>query len=100
MSEVIYKYHLRTRGKGRASVMLPAVARILDIQLQNLDLVLWAIVNPEHEPTILHEFAVVPTGAVLPDFLKDRSPNTGLNLWTYIKTVQIGPLVAHLWKKN
>jgi len=76
----IWKYHLEDK------VEMPIGAKILDIQMQNNELVIWALVNPDNK-TETRFFHSYPTGAVIPG-------DPGI----YLKTLQHGWFVAHYFE--
>lgn len=71
------------------TVMLPATARILDIQIQHDKLQMWAMIDPAL-PEVARRFAVVVTGIDM----------EGMQGWEYLKTVQHhdGHQVLHVFE--
>ena len=78
--KTIYKYVLQKMPKG---------ARILDIQNQNNEIVMWALVDSDlsDEPRY---FEIYGTGEELP---------LGI-IRKYIGTVQVGYLVCHIFERK
>lgn len=86
----IYKYPIQFtemyNGLPMAEITLPAFSHILDVQLQNDFLTLWAEVDPTNE-TVTRNFVRVMTGQ---DFYHDNLK--------YIKTYQQGWFVGHIYE--
>lgn len=94
--KMIYKYPMGMEIHHNAVIEmdLPKGAKILDIQMQGLIPMLWAIVNPKHE-TRKRTFHVFGTGFEMSDYDKKH--------YDYITTVQQstvlgGPLVWHVFE--
>lgn len=85
----IYKYPIPLQDEF--VLLLPTDARILTIQEQRGQLVLWATVNPTRAGTECRVFRCVGTGHAIPDE----------NQLDYIATVQMadGNLVWHFFEK-
>jgi hypothetical protein len=78
--KTIYKYPLGSlRHDLVVEVEMPKGAKILDIQMQNGEPMLWAIVNPKHSlrKRVFHVFG---TGFEMEDYEKKH--------YEYVKTVQ------------
>jgi len=73
---------------GNIIISMPKLARILDIQYQNGTLCMWALVD-DNDLIVNRFFTVIGTGHNIPDF------SHGLE---YIKTVQDGPYVWHIFE--
>ena len=84
---IIYKYALKP---GRTDLQLPLRAKILTVQAQNNEPVLWVLLDPD-EPLIGRTFQVVPTGHPLQ--LKEQ------DALLYVGTFQLhgGGLVFHVF---
>lgn len=61
MKRVVYKYQLNPT-QTRQAVRLPLAAKILSVQMQGNDMVLWAMVDPETELTEERAIAIHGTG--------------------------------------
>lgn len=84
----IYKYTLSKTG--RQVVVLPKGFTILDIQVQHLDICLWAIVDPNNEEEDI-VFTIYGTGDTLPTKYGE-----------YVKTFQLanGDYVFHVFMER
>ena len=69
------------------SVEMHENAEILSVQMQNDDLCIWAIVDPE-SPKVMKHFTFIGTG--------QEPPN--LEIWEFLVTIQNGPLVWHFFR--
>lgn len=78
----IFKYKIENLD---CLVEIPKDYRILDVQLQGSDLVLWAEVDPDSPITELH-VVVALTG--------DEVPDGG---YEHVRTLQIGVMVYHIY---
>jgi hypothetical protein len=81
---VIYKYPLPTI---RSKVQMPQGARVLSVQVQRNELVLWALCDPD-APKVERVFRAVMTGEPM------------MEHGHYIATVQLngGDVVAHVFE--
>lgn len=87
---VIYKYQLEI--KDFQEVELPSEHRILSVQNQNGTICLWAVVDDQETSMTKRRLTIIPTGVPNPDldfYLGDDIE--------YIATVQLGPLVFHVF---
>ena len=82
--KTIYKYPLIVGGEN--IIGMPSGAKVLDVQSQRGELVLWAIVDLQN-PFEARHFDVIGTGFSLPDEADQ-----------YIASVQLGPLVWHVFE--
>ena len=88
--KVIHKFPmLNLQHNAVLEVEMPKGAKVLDIQVQNETAMIWAIVNPKHS-TRKRVFHVFGTGFEMEDYEKKH--------YDYIKTVQNGPLVWHIFE--
>ena len=62
MNKTIYKYNLRFSYSGKDSLELPIDSEILSCQLQNDEIMLWALVNPNEKQTESRYFEFFGTG--------------------------------------
>lgn len=88
--KVIYKYPLgKIQHNSVIEIEMPKGAKVLDIQMQNGDPVVWAIVNPKHSlrKRVFHVFG---TGFEMHDYEKKH--------YDHINTVQDGLLVWHIFE--
>lgn len=86
--KVIYKYKLGF--SSQSVVMMPKDSKILDIQIQDNIICLWAIVDPKKELKG-RVFQIYGTGHELISGLKNKK---------YITTVQCGSYVWHIFELN
>jgi hypothetical protein len=92
MKPIIYKYLLPPPDEtGEFSLQLPRGARVLSVQVQVEQPVLWALVDLDERMLAPREFYVVYTGRVLPPGDLE-----------YIGTFQMygGHIVLHLFEKR
>lgn len=82
----IFKYNLRV--ETTQVLKLPIGAEILSIQNQNGQLALWCLVPPSRGVENVH-FLIYGTGESIPEIEKK-----------YLDTVQVGPYVWHVFKKE
>lgn len=82
MKQVIYKFPLVT---DRTSIMLPAYASVLTVQLQNGWPTLWIALDPKAPKNVKRTFVVLGTGWEFDD-----------EAMYYIGTYQIGEYVWHV----
>ncbi len=83
--KTIYKYFL---SHGVTNILMPCGAKLLDIQTQGTDIVLWAEVTPDAEKEkrcIVGIFTGEPF-----DLLSGR----------YLATTQVGNLVYHFYESD
>lgn len=59
--QVVYKYPLNPM-QTRQTITLPVGAQILSVQLQNLGMMLWALVDPESKKTEERSICIYGTG--------------------------------------
>ena len=88
MKKAIFKYKLKFKGH-EALIDLPFNADILKIEMQGNEMMLWAIVMPEHEQLEGRIIKLYGTGHTIPVSTEDL---------TYINTVFHGSLVWHLFE--
>jgi len=86
----IWKYPLEITD--HQVLALPQPAQVLSVQFQGGQLCLWALVSPDHEitpenGTVVH---IVGTGHPVEDEAR----------LTFIDTVQMGPLVWHIFTQE
>ncbi len=62
MNKKIYKYNLRFSNSEKESLELPIDSEILSCQLQNDEIMLWVLINPNEQKTDLHFFDIFGTG--------------------------------------
>lgn len=84
--KTIYKYGLNVTGTQ--TIEVPMVAQILTAQLQNKELQLWILIDPEKEGSEYITIRIYGTG----------HPIDKENL-EYISTFQEGTLVFHVFKE-
>ncbi len=84
--KTIWKYQLDPTEKHQ-DIQMPRNSSILDVQVQDGELVFWALVYTQ-TPMKEHQFLLVDTGEEMPE-----GPST------YIGTVQDGPTVYHLFEE-
>ena len=90
MSKAIYKYPLRL--SGNENIIFPKGAEILTVQVQNDDVCIWALVDPNEKDFEKRFFEVFGTGhPIYYDMGVSRN---------YISTVQLkaGELVLHVFE--
>lgn len=80
----IWKFNVLGRDFG---VAMPRGARVLAVQAQNDNAVMWALVDPNAEP-IVREFRLVLTGGT-----------ADVDGWNYVGTFQQDWFVGHLFEK-
>lgn len=87
---VVYKYplDLLSAPGGQIGVLMPTVRQDLTLQLQNDNICLWSLVDPDSVPEI-RVFQVVGTGWELPNEVGDVN---------YIGTVQKNRFVWHVFE--
>ncbi len=83
----IFKYYLSVQQQQ--IIHLPYGAQILDVQVQDGSVCVWALVDPGVEETVEYTLFAYGTG--------EEFDSTGL---THLKTVQINPLVFHIFFKQ
>ena len=88
MVKRIYKYKSTSTAEEQ-KLQLPFDARILDVQIQNGRLCLWAIVDPSKD-NLMRTFRVFGTGWDL--------PYRFVNRYVHLKTVQDGGFVWHVFE--
>ena len=88
MVKKIYKYPLDATSFEQ-TVQLPWDAEILDVQMQNGNLFLWAVVDLAKDNLVRH-FRVFGTGWELPYRFSQR--------YKHLKTVQDGLFVWHVFE--
>ncbi len=88
MVKKIYKYKLSSHI-GVQGIQMPWDADILDLQIQNGHLCIWAVVDPSKE-NLMRKFEVFGTGWDLPYRFIDR--------YEHLKTVQDGGFVWHVFE--
>lgn len=84
----ILKYELST--EGNEIVIEAAIVKWLDVQVQNGNPVVWAIVNPEKEPN-KNKIVAWGTGWPAPEVVTDR---------VYLGTCQVDGFVWHYFVKT
>lgn len=84
--KVVWKYKLGLE-KETQSIKMPRWSTILDVQLQDGEPVMWALVDP-NASMIERLFIWVFTGEKSDDWNYD-----------YIGTIQVGPMVYHLFEE-
>jgi len=82
----IYKYTIRTDRGQVVEVDIPCDAPILDIQLQNGEIVLWALVDTKNNLE-KRKFILIMTG----------EPFDAVDM-VFIKTVQVDAIVIHIFE--
>lgn len=82
--KTIYKYALSPDGR----IVLPIDAKILSIQSQNGEPVLWALVDPSNN-NVLRKLRVYGTGHTCGSLAEK-----------FIATVQLGELVFHFFEED
>ena len=89
--KMIYKYNLGNPYHNLVSIeKMPKGAKVLDAQMQNDDLVLWALVNPKHSEKE-KTFHIYGTGFELTEYEKKH--------YDYLTTVQTAHgLVWHVFE--
>ena len=86
--KVIWKYELEHKGEDAQSIWMPHGAKILDVQMQGKEPVMWALVDSS-VPMEERQFLLAWTGEERPD----------LDIAGYIGTFQAGPMVWHLFEE-
>jgi hypothetical protein len=83
----IFKYKLKI--PGRQKIEMPSNSKLLTVQVQRREPMLWALVDDEDSKTIDREIAIFATGEALPDGRGE-----------YLGTFQIdeGRLVFHVFE--
>ena len=83
----IFKYPLKLQGTQK--IKIPKHAKILNIQTQEDDICLWALINPE-EPKVSRQIRIFGTGHEVPDIKLE-----------YIGTIQQldGSLIWHVFEE-
>lgn len=69
---------------------MPIGAQILTAQMQNENLVIWAIINAQEEKKENRNIVIIGTGHVVGDIA---------NINHYINTIQVGAMVWHLFEE-
>lgn len=87
MHKIIYKYELKNNV---SAFNIPAESRILDVQNQNGVICVWILHRIAHPMTERAVFSKIPTGY---PFKED-------SVGEFIKTVQCGELVWHIFYSN
>ena len=78
--KVIHKYMMGVVGHNSVvEIDMPKGAKILDIQIQHNQPVIWAVVNPKHKEH-KHTYHVFGTGSEMTDYDKKH--------YEYVRTVQ------------
>lgn len=85
-SKMIYKYPLVLTEKQ--SLAMPKNAEILDVQVQNNVIVLWALVDPETNDEV-RKFEIFGTGVAMADVTR-----------IYLGTVQKNGFVWHVFERT
>lgn len=82
------RIHKYTLVVGLNNLELPLSAKILDVQAQHGEPVLWALVDLREEMRVTRNVVLVPTGVQLQADVRE---------WSYLGTVQLagGSLVFH-----
>jgi hypothetical protein len=83
--KVIYKYQLKPM------VLLPKEALVLKAGIQNGELFVWALVDPNETTHIERLFEIVGTG---------HSFEHGYLTHRHVDTIFDGPFVWHIWEVN
>jgi len=86
MAKTIWKFNV---GADEFSVRMPLGSRVLDVQLQDDLVQMWALVDPESEQ-VTRTFITYGTG----------HPIANADELTYIGTFQVDRLVFHLFERN
>lgn len=88
--KTIYKYPITSalNPVSVCQIYIPKNSMQLSIQIQNHQICLWALVNPDELPE-LREFIIAGTGNLL--------PNEGMK---YLGTVQQPPYVWHIFERE
>lgn len=84
--KTIHKYILDIQALQ--TIKMPEDPHILDIQVQDEDIVMWAKVDTE-DKYVTHTFAIYGTGNPMPEY-------PGL----YLATVQLDGFAWHIYEKN
>lgn len=87
--KTIYKYHLEV-DDIESTLEIQASFRILDIQVQDNKVCMWAEVDTE-APIIIWSYYVFVTG--------HQIPTTTYN-YVHLKTVQLNQFVWHIFKRE
>jgi hypothetical protein len=87
MRKTIYKYKLEITDIQ--SIETPGFPQFLEPQFQNGELFIWAIVEPGKETT-KEQIAIYGTGNPVPDDISSD---------IFLGTIQMGPLVWHIFHK-
>ena len=88
MVKKIYKYPLDATSVEQ-TIQMPYDAEILDVQIQNGNLFLWAVVDPDKD-NLMRKFCIFGTGWTLPYRFSNR--------FKHLKTVQDGAFVWHVFE--
>lgn len=83
MIKKVFKYNI-----NEAKTMLPVGALVLKVALQNDNLCLWALVDPEVKGHVEREFQVYPTGYEIEEPYKH----------SYLETIFRGDMVFHVFE--
>ena len=70
---------------------LPVNTTLLDVNVQDNTMVLWALVNTMEPNTELYSFQVIRTG---------RDITFNISEWVYLKTVETLVGIWHVWYKK
>lgn len=70
---------------------LPVNTTLLDVNVQDNTMVLWALVNTMEPNTELYSFQVIRTG---------RDITFNISEWVYLKTVETSVGIWHVWYKK
>lgn len=66
INRAVWKFPLQVGGVSE--VTIPLIAKILSVHAQGEGISLWALVDVDNaDATVVRRFAVVPTGAAVPD---------------------------------
>lgn len=87
----IYKYPLQITDSQ--SIEIPACHKILDIQFQESQLVLWALVNPNFVKLLKHIY-IFGTGQPIEHY---SNPSMFTDTYQYLKTIQQNGFVWHIF---
>lgn len=97
MSEIIYKYPIPVPEHGFATFIdMPKNAKILRVQVQHGQPMLWALVNKDM-PLVPKKFEVIPTGVEIPKYIYDTVSDR-----VHVGTFQFenGGSVFHLFERK
>lgn len=92
MNKKICKYNLRFLDNGKESLKLQFGSEILSCQLQDDEIMLWVLVNPDEQKTELNFFEIFGTG-------HDVGCDMGVSR-KFINTIQFSSgLVFHIFQR-